>query len=74
MTTFKLLGAAAALAFIASPASAQPVIQDPQLTAFYHPEASLGLGYSMPSAEARAMAPRPVMRHPIPARRVRPAR
>jgi len=71
MTRFKWLGAAAALAFIASSASAQPVIQDPQLTAFYHPEASLGLGYSMPSAEAQAMASRPKMRHRVSARRAR---
>jgi len=76
MTTFKLLGAATILsALIASSASAQPVIDEPGLYAFYHPNSSLGLGYSRPSADAQAMAPRRVMmRHPMPARQPRYAR
>ena len=69
MTTFKLLAAAAALsAFIVSSASAQPVVQEPGLVAFYHPDSNLGMGSSRPSADAQAMAPRLVMSHPIVAR------
>ncbi len=75
MTTFKLLGGAAVLsALIVSSASAQPVIDEPGMFAFYHPNSSLGLGYSRPSADAQAMAPRLVMRHPLPARQVRSAK
>jgi hypothetical protein len=75
MTTFKLLGAAAVLsALIVSSASAQPVVQEPGLVAFYHPESNLGMGSSRPSADAQAMAPRLVMRRPLPARQVRSAK
>ena len=74
MTTFKLLGAAAVLsALIVSSASAQPVVQEPGLVAFYHPDSNLGMGSSRPSADAQAMA-RPVMRHPVSARQVRSAK
>jgi hypothetical protein len=72
MTTFKLLGAAAVLsAIIVSSASAQPVVQEPGLMAFYHPDSSLGMGSSRPAADAQAMA-RPVVRHPT--RQVRSAK
>jgi hypothetical protein len=72
MTTFKLLGAAAVLsAFIASSASAQPVIDEPGMFAFYHPNSSLGMGSSRPAAEAQAAAPRLVMRQYAPARHVK---
>jgi hypothetical protein len=65
MTTFKLLGAAAVLsALIVSSASAQPVIDEPGMYAFYHPNGDLGIGSTRPAIEAQAMAPRPVMRHP----------
>jgi len=76
MTTFKLLAAAAALsALIVSSASAQPVIEEPGSFAFYHPNSSLGLGYSRPPAEAQAMASRPVvMRHPVSTRQTRSAK
>jgi hypothetical protein len=75
MTGFKFLAAASILsALIASSASAQPVVQEPGLAAFYHPDSSLGLGYSRPSADAQAMAPRLVMRHPVSARQVRSAK
>ena len=73
MTTFKLLGAAAVLsAIIVSQATAQPVVQEPGLAAFYHPDSNLGMGSSRPAADAQAMAPRPVMRHP--ARQARSAK
>jgi len=76
MTTYKLLAAATILsALIASSASAQPVIDEPGSFAFYHPNSSLGLGYSRPLADAQAMASRPVvMRHPVSARQPRYAR
>ncbi len=68
MTTFKLLGAAAVLsAMIVSSASAQAVIDEPGMYAFYHPNGDvLHAGSSRPAvdAQAMAMAPRPVMRHP----------
>jgi hypothetical protein len=74
MTTFKLLGAAAVLsAIIVSQAQAQPVVQEPGLAAFYHPDSNLGMGSSRPVADAQAMA-RPVMRHPAPARQARSAK
>jgi hypothetical protein len=72
MTTFKLLGAAAVLsALIVSSASAQPVVQEPGLVAFYHPESNLGMGSSRPSADAQAMAPRLIMRQYAPVRHVK---
>ena len=73
MTTFKLLGAAAVLsAIIVSSASAQPVVQEPGMAAFYDPSSNLGIGSSRPVADAQAMAPRQAMRHP--ARQVRSAK
>jgi hypothetical protein len=75
MTSFKFLASATILsALIASSASAQPVVQEPGLVAFYHPDSNLGLGSSRPSADAQAMAPRLLMRHPLPARQVRSAK
>jgi hypothetical protein len=75
MTSFKFLAAATILsALIASSASAQPVIDEPGMYAFYHPNGDLGMGSSRPSADAQAMAPRLVMRHPLPARQVRSAK
>lgn len=72
MTTFKLLAAAAALsAFIVSSASAQPVVQEPGLVAFYHPDSSLGMGSSRPAVEAQAAAPRLIMRQYAPVRHVK---
>ena len=40
MTTYRLLGAAAALAMIAGPAAAQHVIEEPGYCAFYYPNAN----------------------------------
>jgi hypothetical protein len=75
MTSFKFLAAATILsALIASSASAQPVIDEPGMYAFYHPNGDLGMGSSRPSADAQAMAPRLLMRHPLPARQVRSAK
>jgi hypothetical protein len=75
MTTFKMLAGAAVLsALMVSSASAQPVVQEPGLAAFYHPDSSLGMGSSRPAADAMAMAPRPVMRHRTPMPRARSVR
>jgi hypothetical protein len=67
MTTFKLLGAAAVLsAMIVSQASAQAVIDEPGMFAFYHPNGDvLHAGSSRPAIDAQAMAPRSVMHHPV---------
>ena len=74
MTTFKLLAAATILsALIASSASAQPVIDEPGMYAFYRPNGSLGLESQRPLADAKAMA-RPVLRHPKPVPPVRSAK
>jgi hypothetical protein len=75
MTSFKFLAAATILsALIASSASAH-VIDEPGMYAFYHPNGDLGIGSSRPPADAQAMAPRLMMRHPLlPARQVRPAK
>ncbi len=74
MTSLKLLAAAAALsAFAVSHASAQAVVQEPGLFAFYQPNGDvLHAGSPRPAAEAQAMAPRQVMRYP--ARHARYAR
>jgi hypothetical protein len=66
MTRIKLLGAAVGLSvLITSPASAQHMIDEPGMYAFYHPNVDLGIGSARPPVEAHAMAPRLVMRHPI---------
>jgi hypothetical protein len=67
MTMIRFIGAATALALLAasSPASAQPVIDEPGMFAFFHPNGDLGIGSARPAVEAQAMAPRLVMRHPI---------
>ena len=55
MTRFKFLGAVAILsAFIARPALAQHMIEEPGLFAFYHPNGDLGIGSARPAAEAMA--------------------
>jgi hypothetical protein len=55
MTRTKLLGAAAILsAFIATPALAQHMIDEPGMYAFYHPNADLGIGSTRPAADAMA--------------------
>jgi hypothetical protein len=76
MTTFKLLGAAAILsALVVSSASAQAVIDEPGMYAFYHPNGDvLHAGSPRPALEAQAMAPRLVMRHALPVRHVRSAK
>ena len=66
MTMIQLLGAAAALSvLIVSPASAQHMIDEPGMYAFYHPNGDLGIGSARSPIDAQAMAPRLVMRHPI---------
>ena len=69
MTMIRLLGAAAAFfLLIVSPASAQHMIEEPGMFAFYHPNGDLGIGSARSPIDAQAMAPRLVMRHPILAR------
>ena len=71
MTKIKFLGAAVLLALIASPASAQHMIDEPGMFAFVHPNGDLGIGTSRPPADAMAMAPKLIMHHPLPARHAR---
>ena len=67
MTKIKFLGAAALLSvLIGSPASAQHMIDEPGMYAFYHPNGDLGIGSARSPVDAQAMAPRLVMRHAIP--------
>jgi len=66
MIRIKLLGAAVGLSvLIVSPASAQHMIDEPGMFAFYHPNGDLGIGSARSPIDAQAMAPRLVMRHPI---------
>ena len=55
-------------ALVGSPASAQHMIDEPGMYAFYHPSGDLGIGSARSPIDAHAMAPRLVMRHPILAR------
>lgn len=72
MTRFTWIGAAAALTtLIVSSASAQPMIDEPGMYAFYHPNGDLGISSARPPSDAQASAPRLIMRHSMP---VRPAR
>ncbi len=72
MTKIQLLGVAAALSMlIVSPASAQHMIDEPGMYAFYHPNGDLGIGSARSPIDAQAMAPRLVMRHPILARPIK---
>ena len=72
MTKIQLLGVAAALSMlIVSPASAQHMIDEPGMYAFYHPNGDLGIGSARSPIDAQAMAPRLVMRHPILARLIK---
>ena len=50
---------------IGSPASAQHMIDEPGMYAFYHPNGDLGIGSARSPVNAQAMVPRLVMRHPI---------
>jgi hypothetical protein len=64
MARIKFLGAAALLSvLIVSPASAEHMIDEPGMYAFYHPNGDLGIGAPRPPLDAQAMAPRLVMRH-----------
>ena len=66
MTKIKLLGAVAAFSvLIVSPASAQHMIDEPGMYAFYRPNGDLGIGSARSPIDAQAMAPRLVMQHPI---------
>ena len=74
MTKTQLLGAATGLSVLAvsSPASAQHMIDEPGMFAFFYPNGDLGIGSARPPIEARAMAPRIVMRHPLLGRPMKP--
>jgi len=66
MTKTRFFGAAALLSvLIGSPASAQHMIDEPGMYAFYHPNGDLGIGSARSPVDAQAMAPRLVMRHAI---------
>ena len=66
MTKIQFLGAVAAFSvLIVSPASAQHMIDEPGMYAFYRPNGDLGIGSARSPIDAQAMAPRLVMRHPI---------
>ena len=67
MTRIRLLGIAVGFSsLMAYPASAQHMIDEPGMYAFYHPNGDLGIGSARPQVDAQAMAPRLVMRHAIP--------
>ena len=67
MTKTRHFGAAALLSvLIGSPASAQHMIDEPGMYAFYHPNGDLGIGSARSPVDAQAMAPRLVMRHAMP--------
>jgi hypothetical protein len=58
MTSFKLLGATAILsALLATPTLAQPMIEEPGLYAFFHPNGDLGIGSTPSPSDAFALAP-----------------
>ena len=62
MTKTRFFGAAALLSvLIGSPASAQHMIDEPGMYAFYHPNGDLGIGSARPPVDAQAMAPRHAM-------------
>ena len=59
MTRIRFFGAAAVLSvLIGSPASAQHMIDEPGMYAFYHPNGDLGIGSARSPVDAQAMAPR----------------
>jgi hypothetical protein len=58
MTRFNFFGAAAILsALSASPASAQHMIDEPGLFAFFHPNGDLGIASTRSPVDAQAMVP-----------------
>ena len=66
MTRIKLLGIAVGLSsLMAYPASAQHMIDEPGMYAFYRPNGDLGIGSVRSPVDAQAMAPRLVMRQSI---------
>jgi hypothetical protein len=77
MTSLKLISAAAVLsALIAAPATAQPVVSEPGMEAFVHPNSDLGIGSPWPAfnAQAQAQSPKLIMRHPLPVSRLKPSK
>jgi hypothetical protein len=67
MSKTLLFGAATLLSLLTgSPASAQHMIDEPGMFAFYKPNGDLGIGSPRPALDAQAMAPRLVMQHPVP--------
>ncbi|KRR07075.1 hypothetical protein CQ12_24880 [Bradyrhizobium jicamae] len=52
-------------ALFASHASAQHMIDEPEMYAFYHPNGDLGIGSVRSPVDAQAMTPRLVMRQSI---------
>ena len=67
MTRIRLLGIAVGFSsLMAYPASAQHMIDEPGMYAFYHPNGDLGIAAPRAPLDAQAMAPRLVMRHAMP--------
>jgi hypothetical protein len=63
MTRIRLLGIAVGFSsLMAYPASAQHMIDEPGMYAFYRPNGDLGIGSVRSPTDAQAMAPRLVMR------------
>jgi hypothetical protein len=74
MATFKLFGAAVVLSVLAaSPASAQHMIDEPGMFAFYHPMGDLGIASTptRPPVDARAMASMRMMQSPMVVKRAK---
>jgi hypothetical protein len=66
MTRIKLLGIAVGFSsLMAYPASAQHMIDEPGMYAFYRPNGDLGIGSARSPVDAQAMALRLVMRQPL---------
>ena len=85
MTRFRFLAAAVILsAAIATPAFAQPVIQEPGNFAFFYPNGDLGIGSKWPSGAMTSSAARDsdsmarfrgaTMSHRLPAKRSQPVK
>ncbi len=66
MSKIRFFGAALLSVLIGSPASAQHMIDEPGMYAFYHPNDDLGIASPRAPLDAQAMAPPLVMRHAMP--------
>ena len=74
MTRFKLFGAAVLSVLVVSPASAQHMIDEPGMFAFYHPMGDLGIASTRPPVDSNAMASMRMMQPPMAVKRARSRR